>query len=408
MLSLTVTTTNAGLSGLFALRGYRSIWTANLLASSANGSSRFVFVWLVNDLTDWDAAVALLGIAMGIPALMLSVPGGSLADRFAPKALAVPLLAFGALTFVVSAVSAASDWMSVPIAVGLAMLTGVPLALAAPVLQSVVPSIVPPERLLAAVALQNMGLMLGMVAGALLGGGIIDAVGTAGALAFLGLVSIAGAAVLQLAELPSAPRQPQHHTVPMSEVARDAFSTEPLRTLLGLTIVLGFTTTAMVLLVPVVARDVLGVSALAAGLINGTMGLGMMITSVWVARRGGFAQPARVMLSVLSVGLGTGLFLLGWSQTYWLTLMLAFAWGACGGVAMALMRTLTQLNTPPERMGRIMGLATLAQYGSFPIAAVMLAFVVAATSARDALMISGVFVAVLIWSQWLRPVLRSA
>ncbi len=394
---------------MFSFPGYPALWVSNLLASVANGSSRFVYVWLVNDLTDWDAAVALLGVAMGIPALLFSVPGGSLADRIAPRALAVPLLGVGALAFVVSALLVASDWISVPIAVALAVLTGIPLALVTPVLQSVVPSIVPSDRLLAAVALQNMGLMVGMVVGALVGGAIIDAVGTSGALGFLGVVCAVAALLLSRAPLGDKPRQRADETpVPMTQVAKEALATEPLRTLLWLTVILGFTTTATVLLVPVVARDVLGVNALAAGAINGAMGLGMIGTSVWLAGRGTFARPARTMLIVLSIGLGTGLFLLGWSRYYVLTLTVAFIWGSCGGIAMALLRTLTQLNTPPERMGRIMGLATLAQYGTFPLAAALLALLVSATSARDALMISGGIVAAMVWAQWLRPTLRSA
>ncbi len=406
---LATTTTSTGISGLFTFPGYPATWVANLLASTANGSSRFIYVWLVNDLTDWDAAVALLGIAMGIPALLFSVPGGSLADRIAPRRLAVPLLGIGALAFALSAALVASDWISVPLAVALAVVTGIPLALVTPVLQSVVPSIVPSDRLLAAVALQNMGLMVGMVAGALVGGAIIDAVGTAGALGFLAVVCAVAAVILSRAPLPGNPRQRADEvTVPMGQVAKEALSTEPLRTLLWLTVILGFTTTATVLLVPVVARDVLGVDALAAGAINGLMGFGMMGTSVWLARRGAFARPARTMLAVLSIGLGTGLFLLGWSRVYLLTLTVAFIWGCCGGIAMALLRTLTQLNTPPERMGRVMGLSTLAQYGTFPLAAALLAVLVEATSARDALMISGGIIAVMVWSQWLRPTLRSA
>ncbi|MEZ5280328.1 MAG: MFS transporter [Acidimicrobiales bacterium] len=397
------------LGAVFQQPGYRQVWLTNMLSSLANGSSRFIFVWLIKDLTDWDPAAALLGIAIGLPALLLSVPGGSLADRLAPSKMGRILLAASALLFGLTAVVASTDLISVPVAVGLAFLTAVPLAMLMPMLQAVVPALIPQHQLLQAVALQNMGLMAGMIIGAFAGGAIIVVFDTAGAIFFLAGVCLLALVAMSRAQLPDAPaKRSATPAVSMATVAREALSTEPLRTLLFLTVITGVTMAANMILIPVIARDVLQVNALKAGLINALMGVGMMITSVLLARRGQLARPGRTMLVTLSAGLGTGLFLLGWSDVFALTVLVAFMWGGAGGSAMALLRTLTQLNTPSDRMGRVMGLATLAQFGAFPLGALVLFGLVGVTGPANAMMITGAFVSLAIWSQWLRPVLRDS
>ena len=51
------------------------------------------------------------------------------------------------------------------------------------------------------------------------------------------------------------------------------------------------------------------------------------------------------------------------------TMAIMFAWGVNAGIAMASHRTLMQTNTPPEMMGRVMGLMMLGFAGSLPIGA---------------------------------------
>ena len=43
------------------------VLASNIMASIALGTSRFVFVWLVGELTEWNPATAILGIVIGLP-----------------------------------------------------------------------------------------------------------------------------------------------------------------------------------------------------------------------------------------------------------------------------------------------------------------------------------------------------
>ena len=70
-----------GLGDLLAIRAFRRLLIANVLSAIAFGTSRFVFVWLVGELTEWNPATAILGIVIGLPPLLLSAWAGALADR---------------------------------------------------------------------------------------------------------------------------------------------------------------------------------------------------------------------------------------------------------------------------------------------------------------------------------------
>ena len=109
---------------------------------------------------------------------------------------------------------------------------------------------------------------------------------------------------------------------------RIGLGTEPSRSLLGLTFVIGMAITAVTLLLPAVAREVLEVGAFRAGLLNAAMGLGMMAISLMVAARPAPERPGLVLVVLLVATLGTGLILLGWSRSYPLTLAIILGWGA--------------------------------------------------------------------------------
>jgi hypothetical protein len=114
-----------------------------------------------------------------------------------------------------------------------------------------------------------------------------------------------------------------------------------------------------------------------------------------------------VLAIATSAALGTGLVAIGSSRVYALTALFCLLWGLSGGIAMTLMRTLLQLHTPPELMGRVMGLSAMAQNGAFPIGALALFGLVTVTSVSTAMILAGVICSVLVWLIVLRPTIRS-
>ena len=398
---------DASLAAVFRIDAFRGLWVANILAAIATGSSRFAFVWLIGDLTGWDPALALLGVVIGLPALLLSAHAGGLADRLAPRPFGVSMLVSTSVVFAGTALLVPTAMMTVPVALACAFLSAVPIAGTTPLFQALVPAVVPRDRLLPAVALQNMGMMSAVILGAFLGGGIIALFGVAAGFWVIAVSSALAAVQYGRTPLPSGPPSAGvHRKGAVREGMRVGLGTEPLRSLLGLTFVIGMAITAVTLLLPAVAREVLEVGAFRAGLLNAAMGLGMMAISLMVAARPAPARPGLVLSVLLVATLGTGLIMLGWSRSYPLTLAIILGWGAIGGVTMALLRTLIQEHTPAAMMGRIMGLSALAMQGAFPIGSIVLFVLVRTAGLTSALVIAGALCTAAVAAIAIRPQVR--
>lgn len=397
---------SAGVSGLFQLPGFGGLMVANVLAAVGFGTSRFVFVWLVGELTDWNPATAIVGIAIGLPPLFLSAWAGSLVDRLDPQRFGVAMFVISAAGFGLTALLITGDLMTVQLAMILGFLTAIAPSMIMPLLQALVPALVPSGRLMQGVAIQNLSMTVSTIAGVFLGGAVIQVFGVAAGFWLVTIAGGLGALVFARTRLPEQ-SEPADRRGAIRHGARIALGTEPLRSLLAITTVLGLAIATSTLLVPEFARDVLGTKSLAASALMVFMSIGMMTTSMLLATRWTPSRPG-LLLTIFSVTtIGGGLVAIGASRVYVVTALCSFGWGLCGGVVMTTLRTLTQVNTPPELMGRVMGLATMAQHGSFPLGALLLVGLVSATSVSAAMMIAGLICAAASALIALRPHVRS-
>lgn len=169
----------AGVLGLLSIPAFRAVMAANVLSAIALGSSRFVYVWLVGELTEWNPATTILGIVIGLPPLLLSAWAGSLADRHAPRWLGLVLFSTVAISFAAVALLVVADLMTVVLAMVMGFLTTIAPSMLIPGIQALVPQVVPRDRLLQAVAIQNLGMMVSVIFGLFLGGAVIQAFGIA-------------------------------------------------------------------------------------------------------------------------------------------------------------------------------------------------------------------------------------
>lgn len=380
--------TPSGVGGLLQLPGFTGLIVANVLSAVGFGTSRFVFVWLVGELTEWNPATAILGIVIGLPPLFLSAWAGSLADRLDPRRFGVTMFLVSALGFGVTGLLIVADMMTVPLAMVFGFLTAIAPSMLMPLLQALVPALVPANRLMQGVAVQNLSMTVSTIAGVFLGGVVIQVFGVAAGFWLVTVAGVLGALSFLRTPLPDQSAAINRRGA-VREGVRIALGTEPLRSLLGITTVLGLAIATTTLLLPEFARDVLGQQSLAASALNVFMSVGMMTTSMVIATRWTPSRPGLLLTVFSTITMGGGLVALGLSRTYLVTALCALAWGLCGGVVMTTLRTLTQVNTPPELMGRVMGLAAMAQNGAFPLGALLLVGLVSATSVSAAMVIAG-------------------
>ncbi|MEZ5295950.1 MAG: MFS transporter [Ilumatobacteraceae bacterium] len=267
------------------------------------------------------------------------------------------------MVFTATALFVATGAMTVPLTMVCGFLAICAPSMLMPLVQALVPSVSPPEQLMQAVALQNLSMMMSTIGGIFLGGVVMQIFGTAAGFWLLVVASCLGLLVVSRAPLPDRLTGAAALADRCATASVSKLGTEPLRSLLATTGVLGIAIATSSLLLPEFARDVLGKESLAASALNVAMSIGMMITSMLLATRWTPSRPGLLLAAFTAVPLGGGLIAIGLSREYVVTALCGFAWGLTGGVAMTLLRTLTQQHTPPELMGRVMGLVAMAQNG---------------------------------------------
>jgi MFS family permease len=325
--------------------------------------------WLVLQLTNSPALLGLTSAAANMPILLFSLHAGVLADRLDQRRLLVAVqvaaaVFTGVLAFLVTL--GVVEFWEVVVA---AFLVGTTSALSSPAYQALVSTLVPGPVLGNAIALNSAQFNLSRIIGPSLAGAGIAIGGLA--LAFwANMVSFLVVAVV-LATLPVAAtrgigRLEASMWSNLIEGVRYVRSAPVVRALLLLAIAPALLNLNYLVLMPVFARDVLGVGAPGLGLMTAGVGIGALTGALTVAvtRPGGGSGR----LALLGLGLSSASLLL-FSVSTWLPLSLAALaiLGASSVAYYATTNTLIQLLVPGRLRGRIMSIYILTSTGSVPI-----------------------------------------
>ena len=348
---------------------FRRFFVAQTLLFAVGGTMRFTFIWLVVTLTDWPSAEGIVAFALGVPAMVLSIPAGAWSDRLDRRKLFVGGVASTTVLLLVFTVAIAAGWVTTFWTAVAALAIGTPSAITLPTIQAMVPSLVPQERLMTAVALQNGAGQAANFTGLAFAGVAIWLLGDSGGFALLTAISaVALVFALRVRVPPHAPAGDMPADRSVRAGTSFVFSTEPIRTLILLSLVLGSSFAAMQVSMPRVVEETYEAGSVTAGLVLGAFGIGMMTSSALVAGRQSMPHGRNIALFI-GIGLGLGQFLLSLAPNEWVAIGVMLAWGLNAGIAMASHRTTLQTKTPPELMGRVMGLMMFGFAGGLPFGA---------------------------------------
>jgi len=381
-----------GAFAAFGVPAFRHLWGNTVLFALVQSTQRFTYVWLVLELGHGSAASGVVLFALGVPVLVVSMPAGALADRIDRRLLMIASQVGALAVTVATAVLVATDRIGVPAAVLLAALLGVSLAVGQPVRTAVVPSLVGRELLLRAVVMMTLGMNVSMIVGPAIGGGAIALWGLAGAFTVQAVLYAVGLLFLLPLRIPPlpAPDAPSRMLAQIREGLAFVASRRDIRGLFTLVAGTGvFMLGPYMALIPEVARDELGADAFGTSMLFAVLGVGMLIGSMYLARRGEVRAKGALLGSSLAVG-GIVLALMGLSPWYALSAALMLVWGVGGGLFVNLNQTLIQSHTPHDVMGRVMSLHSLAMQGLGPAGALLAGALAAGVGAPAAIALCGV------------------
>ena len=168
---------------LLAEPGFRRLWLGSTASALGDGATWIALSWLVYERTRSPGQLGLLVFAYGAPVVVGGLAAGPLLDRFgAARVMQVDSLGRGVAMASVPIVAAVGElplWTLYCVAASYGLLKMVPLA----GVPTLIPSLVRPDRLDAANAMESLSYGLSGVAAPMLAGGLIAGIGAVNVLA---------------------------------------------------------------------------------------------------------------------------------------------------------------------------------------------------------------------------------
>jgi len=313
--------------------------------------------WQLYELTGSALDLGLVGLVQFVPMVLLTLVVGQVADRSDRRLIVVLCEIVKAAAAVALALGSIGGWQSRTSIFALVALLGAAQAFENPAMTALVPEVVPRPRIAPAMAWVISAGQTAQIVGPALGG-FLYAAGpgaayfTAGAMALLAGALAAAVRV----ERTVRPREP----ITLENVFSGVAFIQSRRVLLGtmsldlFAVLLGGATA----LLPVYARDILGVGPVGLGLLRSAPALGALAISVFLAR---YPLERRIgptlFRSVIVFGVATVVF--GVSTNFVLSLVALTVLGAADVVSMVIRMSLAQIRTPDAMRGRVSAVHSL-------------------------------------------------
>ena len=377
---------------LLRRRGVPEILLAASLSRLAGRMVTLAIILYTLDRFHEPALVGWVAFASLAPGLAISPLAGALLDRIgATKAIAVDMMASAGLIFVLVAASAGGA-LTPPLLLSLVAIFSLTSPLGAAAIRVLIPSLVPPDALDRANALDAGSYAVVDVVGPALAGALFGLVGAHACLLTIGvLYLLAAVALLPLARHPSPPPAPRSGTL-LGEAMAGVFHVFRHPTLRGLAIGYSLYQVSMgilIVVVPILLARGIGAGAQAETATGGLFavaglagGLGALVTG---HLRTVDRERQFIMLGAMTTA--AAIFPLG--ALFGLTgLVIAVAVvGFCAGPVDVGLLSLRQRRTEPSWLGRVLAVSMSLNLSGLPLGSA-LGGVLAAYSATTALAIA--------------------
>ncbi|HJR05385.1 MAG TPA: MFS transporter [Methylomirabilota bacterium] len=313
--------------------------------------------WELYELTGRALDLGLVGLAQFLPMILLTLVVGQVADRCDRRLIVVGCEVAKAATAAALALGAVGGWQSRTSIFVLVALLGAAQAFENPAMSALVPEVVARPLIAPAMAWVISAGQTAQIVGPALGG-LLYAFGpgaayfTAGALFVLAGALAAAIRVARVART----REPLTLEAVFSGVAF-IFGRRVLLGSMSLdlfAVLLGGATA----LLPVFAKDILGVGPVGLGVLRSAPAVGALATSVFLARYPLERHLGPTLFrSVIVFGVATVVF--GVSTSFTLSLIALTVLGSADVVSMVIRMSLAQIRTPDAMRGRVSAVHSL-------------------------------------------------
>lgn len=353
---------------LRAHRNFRVFWIGQAISLTGSWVQIVAQGWLALDLSNDAFIVGVVSAAGSFPVLLFSLYGGVVADRYDKRKLV--MIGQGLL-----ALEAAALWLfvvtgtiTIPWLVALAAFAGVVSAFEIPARQALLVELVERDDLMDAIALNTSAFNLARILGPSIAAAVIAAAGLAWCFGLNALSFSAVLAGLFMLRLPPYVR-PVGRPSPMAGLREGIaymLATREIVVIMRMVAVFSIFGVPYLTLMPVFAREALGLGASGYGVLMTVTGVGALSGALFLAAVGGRIQRGR-LFAIASVAFPMAILAL---SATWLPEVAAFVL-LLAGLSMILQTALAngilQSVVPDELRGRVMSAYVVVYVGFAPI-----------------------------------------
>ena len=342
--------TKPSFSRLLTQQSFVRFWLARLAGVTANQMLMVAVAWHMYDITSsaWD--LGLVGLFQFLPALVMTLPAGHVADRLHRGRIFATCMGAQALIALLLIMATQGGFATRELILAISVVLGVARAFQMPAQQALTPLLVPQALLQRAIALSSSGMQAAIICGPALGGVLY----TTGPVTVYGCCAILLLIAVVLTLMVRYPHRPSTLAATWGSVMAGFTFVWRHKVLLGATsldlfaVLLGGATA----LLPIYARDILHTGPAGLGLLRAAPAAGALVVSLVLIRWPLHRKVGHRLLAAVAVfGLATVAF--GLSTHFGLSLLALVVTGAADSISVVTRMTLVQLETPDEMRGRV-------------------------------------------------------
>jgi MFS family permease len=367
--------------------GFRAVWWALAGSQLVIWMNTVGAVTVIAAVSDSSTLIALVQTANSVPAVLLALLTGAVADIVDRRRLALgaQLLMLAAVAGL--AVLTLTDTVTAAAALGLTFALGAGMATTFVIYQALTPDFVPRAELPAAVALNGVAINLARAVGPALAG-LLIAILSAGALFAIeaGLMVLVIAVVVAL-RAPGGARASRERLAPaMRAGLRFVRFSRPVRAVLVRGALFSVFASALWALLPVVALERLDLGSRGFGLLMGCVGAGAISGAALLPRLRRRLSLDRTLVAA-TLGVAAGLLALAYVPSVPIVGLAVFLTGGCWLTVLSSLNTSAQRVAPGWVRARTLATFQLVMQGGLALGSLALGLITGAAGVRAALVI---------------------
>ena len=309
----------------------------------------------IYDITGNELDIGWLGLAEFLPAVLLVLVTGTVADRFDRRKVVFLSQTGEVISALAFMLYARTNPTSTTFMFAIAFFFGVARAFASPSLRTIPPMIAPPNGLPRIIAFSSATWTSAAIVGPA-ASGFVYAIAPWVAYAVSAGLMVCGMAAFLTIKVPRAAHQQEAnrerptlrhameglHFIRRTPVLLAAISLDLFAVLFG----------GAIALLPVIAEERLGVGDVAYGWLRAASGIGAAAMAVFLASRPVTRKVGRTLLVAVLV-FGVHSVVLGLTHSYWVAFVAVFVGSAADMVSVFIRSSIVPLVTPDEKRGRV-------------------------------------------------------